>query len=225
MQELILILTLKQRDDDDSSHPCRARQCVLSRPKLQAAKLHIKVRDLQTLARGEGGLSYYSKGQVWIITSQTFLATRLSSVDPAVRLDNLSNLAVGRLVGLQHSSVIIYLVVIVFGQIRRQCLRECVIILKWENSFIVRFSIKNAWSLNALIEGVSTKLYDVLLSQTTAWLEITTELTKTKQLYLFCLFARDRTELIQCEVGFLPSCYLPVLLNERDFFWLSSECF
>ena len=51
------------------------------------------------------------------------------------------------------------------------------------------------------------------------------ELTKTKQLYLFCLFARDRTELIQCEVGFLPSCYLPVLLNERDFFWLSSECF
>ena len=57
-----------------------------------------------------------------------------------MRLDNLSKLAVGRLVGLQHSSVIIYLVVIVFGQIRRQFLRECVIILKCENSFIVRFS-------------------------------------------------------------------------------------
>ena len=50
-------------------------------------------------------------------------------MDPAARLDNLSNLAVGRLVGLQHSSVIIYLVVIVFVQIRRQFLRECVIIL------------------------------------------------------------------------------------------------
>ena len=73
------------------------------------------------------------------ITSQTFLATRLSPVDPAASLDKLSNLAVGRLVGLQHSSVIIYLVVIVFGQIRRQFLRECVIILKCENSFIVRF--------------------------------------------------------------------------------------
>ena len=54
-------------------------------------------------------------------------------MDPAARLDNLSNLAVGRLVGLQHSSVIIYLVVIVFGQIRRQFVRECVIILKCEN--------------------------------------------------------------------------------------------
>ena len=32
-------------------------------------------------------------------------------MDPAARLDNLSNLSVGRLVGLQHSSVIIYLVV------------------------------------------------------------------------------------------------------------------
>ena len=74
------------------------------------------------------------------ITSQTFLATRLSPVDPAARLDNLSNLAVGRLVGLQHSSVIIYLVVIVFKEIRRQFLRECVIILKCENSSIVRFS-------------------------------------------------------------------------------------
>ena len=28
-------------------------------------------------------------------------------MDPAVRLDNLSNLTVGRLAGLQHSSVII----------------------------------------------------------------------------------------------------------------------
>ena len=54
-------------------------------------------------------------------------------MDPAARLDNLSNLAVGRLVGLQHSSVIIYLEVIVFGQIRRQFVRECVIILKCEN--------------------------------------------------------------------------------------------
>ena len=63
-------------------------------------------------------------------------------MDPAARLDNLSNLAVGRLVGLQHSSVIIYLVVIVFGQIRRQFVRECVIILKCENSFIVRFNSK-----------------------------------------------------------------------------------
>ena len=75
-----------------------------------------------------------------VITSQTFFATRLSPVDPAARLDNLSNLVVGRLVGLQHSSVIIYLVVNVFGQIRRQFVRECVIILKCENSFIVRFS-------------------------------------------------------------------------------------
>ena len=41
------------------------------------------------------------------MTSQTFLATRLSPVDPAAKLDNLSELAVERLVGLQHSSVII----------------------------------------------------------------------------------------------------------------------
>ena len=74
------------------------------------------------------------------ITSQTFLATRLSPVDPAARLDNLSNLSVGRLVGLQHSIVIIYLVVIVFTQTRRQFLRECVAILKCERSFIVRFN-------------------------------------------------------------------------------------
>ena len=49
---------------------------------------------------------------------------------------NLSNLSVGRLVGLQHSSVIIYLVVIVFAQIRRQFLRECVIILKCDRNLI-----------------------------------------------------------------------------------------
>ena len=78
--------------------------------------------------------------EVIFITSETFLVTRLSPVDPSARLDNLSNLSVGRLVGLQHSSVIIYHVVIVFGQIRHQFLRECVIILKCENSFIVRFN-------------------------------------------------------------------------------------
>ena len=80
--------------------------------------------------------------------------------------------------------------------------------------------------MNALIEGVSTKSYDVLLSQTTACLEITTDLTKTKQLYLFCLFPRDRTELIQCEAAGISTVALFTSdINERELFWLSSECF
>jgi len=61
-------------------------------------------------------------------------------MDPAVRLDNLSNLTVGRLAGLQDSSVIIYLAVISLVYRRRENLRKSVIILKCESSFTVRFN-------------------------------------------------------------------------------------
>jgi len=61
-------------------------------------------------------------------------------MDPTVRLGNLSNLTVGRLAGLQHSSVIIYLAVISLVHRRRENLRKSVIILKCESSFTVRFN-------------------------------------------------------------------------------------
>ena len=85
--------------------------------------------------------AYYCSGTVTtLITSQTFLATRITLMDPAVRLDNLSNLTVGRLAGFQHSSVIIYLAVISLVHRRRENLRRSVIILKCESSFTLRFN-------------------------------------------------------------------------------------
>jgi len=51
-------------------------------------------------------------------------------MDPTVRLGNLSNLTVGRLAGLQHSSVIMYLAVISLVHRRREILRRSVIILQ-----------------------------------------------------------------------------------------------